>query len=310
MCRLTFLLFLSFVLFPLKGYVQQPAKEPIAAVVELDSLVVIAQHQGFNVEDFLRYVQEDQSFLTAFRNLRKASFWGEHEMEFDNGRDKAGYTCSTIQTAEGKCRSMEIVHSTDRGNFFRKNGEYRFITAKMYDRVFFTHGRVCDTVQAEDSKPVKGLEKYYEELKKFIFQAGEKVEVPFIGGKTAIFSPKLQSYYDYRLKSAAGPGEKDCYLFQVAIKPQYESEKERKTIVKSMETWFERSTMQVVQRTYHMQYQGPGFRFDVRMHIELAPFEGTYYPELVRYAGEWDIPFHNKEKGRFEARLTRFAMSP
>ncbi|MBK6948508.1 MAG: hypothetical protein IPH16_11005 [Haliscomenobacter sp.] len=88
MCRLTFFLFIFCSLSPLKGFPQQPAKDPIAAVVELDSLVVIAQHQGFNVEDFLRYIQEDQSFLKAFQNLRKASFLGEHEMEFDNGRKK------------------------------------------------------------------------------------------------------------------------------------------------------------------------------------------------------------------------------
>ncbi|MBK6948507.1 MAG: hypothetical protein IPH16_11000 [Haliscomenobacter sp.] len=205
---------------------------------------------------------------------------------------------------------MDVLKSTDNGNFFRKNGEYRFITAKMYDRVFFTHGLVCDTAHPEKIKPAKGLEKYYDELKKFIFQAGEKVDLPFIGGKTAIFSPKIQRYYDYRLKSGPGPEGRDCYLFQVAIKPQFELEKDRKTIVKSMETWFERSTLQVVQRTYHVQYQGPGFRFDVRMRIALSQLGGSYYPVIVRYEGEWDIPLHHKENGRFEARLTRFSLNP
>ncbi|HRF78440.1 MAG TPA: hypothetical protein PLB46_17800, partial [Chitinophagales bacterium] len=43
-------------------------------VITLDSFVLSAVRNGFNVDDFVRFVEEDTTFHQAFRNLRQVPY--------------------------------------------------------------------------------------------------------------------------------------------------------------------------------------------------------------------------------------------
>ncbi|MEL7021273.1 MAG: hypothetical protein AAGK47_06690, partial [Bacteroidota bacterium] len=77
----------------------------ISTVVFLDSFVVTAQRKGFQVDDFIKLVQEDDSFYEAFRNFRFVSADFTNELMFYDKRKKvrATYQSTTRQESDGLC---------------------------------------------------------------------------------------------------------------------------------------------------------------------------------------------------------------
>ena len=287
---------------------QELSDEEIAAFVIIDSTVVVtADRAGFDTEDFIRLVRNDSSFFEAFQNLRLVSFEADNQMQFFSRKDEplASYHSRTIQTSDGNCRTMEIFDEKTTGKFFKRKGKYRYYTARMYDRVFFTHGEVCGGEEMlDDQLASKGLQRYYNELKRLIFQPGDRVKVPLIGGKAAIFDGRLSRYYDYFITSKTFTNGVDCYVFAVAVKPEYRERKEGKTVIKYLETFFEKTNLQVLGRKYHLAYAGI-FDFDVTMDVELMKIGEKYFPRVVSYDGFWNIPTRKMEKARFTARFTK-----
>lgn len=302
------LITLGALVLPLHSTGQTLSDEEIAAIVLFDSTVVVtAEKGGLNTKDFIRLVRNDSTFFKAFRNLRVASFTAENQIRFFDKKTKAelaGYASKTVQTFDGRCRTMEVLEEQVQGKFFKKNRDYRYYTAKMYDRVFFTHGKVCETAESliQKEENLKGLEKQYNELKRLIFQPGEKVNVPLIGHKTAIFDNKLSPYYNYFITSKPFENGVDCYVFTVTVKPEYLENKEGKTVIKFLETFFEKSNLQVIGRKYDLTYQGI-VDFDVHMEVELTKIGPDYFPKVVKYNGIWNIPTKKAENARFEARF-------
>ena len=275
----------------------------IATRVYLDSLVVTAKREGFDVESFIQKVQEDKTFYQAFRNLRFVDYSAQNTLTFfdKKQREKAYYQSQTKQIAHGECRSMEVLHEQVRGDFYKgRKQKYRYYTAKMYDRVFFTHGQVCEAKEKEmlDEKP-KGIDKYVNELKKLIFSPGSKVDVPLIGKKTAIFSEKMMPYYDYAIVSKVYKNGQACYVFSASVKPEFLKRKKKKTVIKYLETYFDQQSFQVVARSYQLAYKSALFEFDVRMEVQLTLKNGKYLPEIVSYEGVWDVPLKQKERCQF-----------
>ena len=148
------------------------------------------------------------------------------------------------------------------------------------------------------------MAKYVAQLKKLIFQPGEKVDVPIIGRKTAIFDEKLAQYYDYTIGSKTFAETTECYVFEAAVKPEYLDRKEGKTVVKSLETFFEKKTFQVVGRNYRVAYYGALFDFDVTMNVELTKVDGQYLPKYIAYDGFWKIPTQKREQAKFTIKMT------
>ena len=174
----------------------------------------------------------------------------------------------------------------------------------MYDRVFFTNGRVCEDPDATTWQEGKsGIEKHISELKKLIFSPGEKADVPLIGKKTAIFESDMREYYDYSITSKKYSTGTDCYVFTAKVKDEFENKKEGKTIIKYLETYFEKETFQVLARNYQLAASTAFYDFDVTMWVKLTKVEEKYYPETVEYNGQWDIPFNKPEVARFTAKF-------
>ncbi|MEO1628995.1 MAG: hypothetical protein AAFV25_27865, partial [Bacteroidota bacterium] len=161
-------------------------------IVYLDSLVVSASRTGFQVDDFIQMVRKDESFFNAFHNLRGLSYQSTNDFVFFNkkGKQKAAYHSLIQQRSDGDCRRMKVLEETHSGNFFKSRGRYRYYTAKMFDRIFLTHGKICESQVVIPERP-KGIQKHVEELKKLIFQPGEPVDVPLISQKMVIFEPDI-----------------------------------------------------------------------------------------------------------------------
>lgn len=276
--------------------------ESIYSVVYLDSFVVTASRQGFDVEDFIKIVREDESFYQAFRNLRFLSYQSDNLIEvFDKNKVSiATYNGKTQQNATGRCRSMDILEEEISGNYYKRQRKPRYYTARMYERLFFTEGEECEDGQENDSGMI---EKRIDQLKRLIFQPGERVNVPLIGNKTAIFSSEMQPYYDYAITSKAYQDGVDCYVFSARVKP---NTKPDKTVIKYLETYFDKTTFQVVARKYHLMYFGAAFDFDVRMDMQLRKLGKLYIPQRLHYQGFWDIPAKKPERVEFKTRFYSF----
>lgn len=289
--------------------------EGIFTVIEMDSFIITATRMGFDVEDFIIRVRKDESFYRAFRNLRFLNYDFNNDIKFfdKKNREKATYQSQAQQLMEANCRSMVVKNERVTGNFLDKKRRYNYYTAKLYDRLFFTHGKVCGGGEPTEaslqlSEDEKGMEKYVTELKKLIFKPGEKADVPFIGKKTAIFDPKMMPYYNFSISAQTYQSKHDCYVFTAALKPEFETNKENETVVKYLETFFEKQTMRVIARRYKLKYSNLAYNFDVSMNVELSELaNGKLVPIFIRYDGVWDVPLQKPEKSIFEIRFANFS---
>ncbi|MFK7776231.1 MAG: hypothetical protein AB8F94_29185 [Saprospiraceae bacterium] len=272
--------------------------------IQLDSLVVTATRKGFDVDDFIKMVQEDESFYKAFRNIRTMTYTSDNDLQMfsKKGKVKASLKNTIQQTSDGRCRTMEIINPFISGKYYKRKKKIRYYTAKMHDRLFFTYGKVCESDKIEDqegyndSKNLTGMSKHINELKKLIFYPGRKADVPFIGKKTAIFEEKMAKYYDFSISSKTYKSETDCYVFLAKVKA---GTKQNKTVIKYMETFFDKNTFQVIARNYHLAHSGTMFDFDVKMDISLKTVGEKYVPEFIAYDGQWDVPFNKPEISKF-----------
>ncbi len=295
---------LSFLFFQLSSAIGfgQSNYEGIAASVQLDSFMITAEKQGFKVEEFIEIVQKDSSFRQAFENIRLFEHQISSKMVFYKGerKEKATFYQQMRQKMINNCRYNLIDEKRASGDFYKKDGSYRYLTAEMYDRVFFTKDTICPSQAAE--VPAKGMQKYYNELKQFIFQPGEQVDVPLVSKKTALFETHLQKYYEYTITQDQYKGVKNAYAFTITIKPEYAGKKTNKTLIKYLKTYFEPESFQVLGRVYDIVYKGLA-SCDVHMEVDLTQIEGIYLLQNISYEGTWNIPGKKRETGTFTARL-------
>lgn len=279
----------------------------ISSVVHIDSVFVTAK-SGFNAEDFIEMVQTDSSFYQAFRNLRFANYSSTNDIQlFDRKQNlTASYKSVSKQKVEGLCRKMTYHNEEITGDYYKKN-KVRYYTGKLYNRVFFTYGKKCEKARYEnDNLNTEGEDKTSSritELKRFIFSPGQRVNVPIIGARTAIFEEHMVPYYDYKIENKTYLDRYDCYVFNVTAKPEYLAAKNGKTIVKSLETYFDKETFQVIARNYTLAFVGI-FDFDVTMQVEVDKIGDYYLPIWIRYDGFFKVPTQKRETAVFESRFT------
>ncbi len=275
-------------------------------LITLDSIVVSASRSGFDVADFIEMLEKDQSFYQAFRNLRFADYISECEMKmFDKKQQvKADYYCKIKQDAEDDCRTMEYLEEKVEGNFFKRKKKHRYYTGKMYDVIFHTHGKQCETRAILNNQNSKsGIAKHIAELEKLVFNPGSEANVPFIGKKTAMFSKELSKYYDFKIISKPYKEFEDCYVFTAEVKEEFKQRKVGKTVIKHLETYFAKEDFQIVARNLSLKYAAPVFDFDVNMAIELVKIGDQYFPSVINYDGNWDIPARRPEISQFTIRF-------
>lgn len=268
--------------------------------VMLDSMTIVAVSKGFNVTDFIEMVKSDTSFLRGFRNLRNNPHQVNGTMTVYGKKNKviATRTRKATQSVSQNKRWVTIQNEKVTGDFYKRKGDPETYTAEIFDEVFFYKDTipVDREIVSKPHDPKNENSSHINQLKKLVFNPGAEIDgVPVIGKRMAIFEDHMVPYYDYRISTSLWQDSVSCYVFSCISKPDAGD----RTVVKSLNTWFDRRTFAIVYRDYQLTYSGLLFDFDVNMKIVMddAPM---LYPKNISYKGFWDVPLKKKEKVDFD----------
>ncbi|MCB9166391.1 MAG: hypothetical protein H6595_02820 [Flavobacteriales bacterium] len=279
----------------------QAQPDTLLGHITLDEVVISARASGFSVDSFVRQVMDDTTFYHAFLNTKVHPHDLRSDLVVRNKREKETATLFRRGHLERDGAYAELVLDSvaEGGRLRRRNGDFRFLTVEMYDDVFFPKGRyiASNTIRSRQQEIERGsrFDKYKSELKKFMFNPGQEIaSVPFIGDELALFSPEMQPHYDYRIWSDEREGH-ECWVFSADTRTGEEDD----TVIRTMSTWFDQGTGQVIAREYHLVHNSLLLDFDITIHVRNDVVDGELVPLQVDYDGLWDIPFSKPEVIRF-----------
>ncbi len=285
----------------------QTEEDTIINVYQLGEVVVHGRTQGLQLEGFITQVMEDTTFYHAFLNTKYYPHHVKSELNVRNKKDKeTAYLYREGRLVRtGAMAELVLDSARELGKLRKSNGEIRFLTAEMYDDVFFPKGpyRASNTIasrQQEISRESR-FDKYKSELKKFMFNPGQEIaSVPLIGDKLALFNPEMAPLYHFQVESSFRGG-RPCWLFSAVARDSVNGKPadEDDTVIKQMRTWFDQSTMNVMARDYRIAHASILLDFDISIQVENTFGPGDLVPTQVHYDGQWDIPFKQKEVVKF-----------
>ena len=271
--------------------------------VTLDSFVI---RSGFDVNAFIRRVRSDTTFYKAFRSMHLMPYYAVNDIKaYDKkGSVIASMYSKTKQKRNNGCRVTEVEEEHVTGDFYDRNGDYRYYTAELFGYLFFAKKPVCnETDLVNDALDVRGkgkLERSKYELRQLIFNPGSKVSgVPFMGDRASIFEEGEAEKYDFRITQEMYEGYQ-CYVFRITPKHGYE----RKVIYNELTTWFRKSDYSIVARDYSVSYTTLVYDFDVRMKVRTKEVGGKLYPTYIDYDGNWHILTKKRERVKFNVSIT------
>ena len=286
------------------------AQDSTALVGEkIITLSTVVLDNKLNVPAFIERIKNDTSFYRAFRNLRILNFSAINDIRMLNkkGGLQASLNSKTKQTVQNGCRTMQVLSETSTGDFYTPEKEFNYYTAHMYASLFFTKGKICGETNivkgVEFSTEGKsGMEKHKEQLKMLFFNPGKRISgLPFMSSKTAIYDDELADKYDMEIDWER-KNNINCYVFRQKVKKG----KEGRVVVNEMNTWFNETTFDVVERNYNLSYDAGVYDFEVNMEVQMASVGKLTVPSLIRYTGNWKAIFKKRERGIFTATLSDF----
>lgn len=275
--------------------------------INLDEVVVNAKRIGFDVNGFIKRVEDDTTFYRAFKNLRIIGFTADNDIRITDkkgGKTIASLKSRTRQIMKGNCRTMDVLDEITTGNFYTKKGDYNYYTAELYANLFFTKGTVCNGGGSE----AKGsLQRNKAQLKQLIFNPGKPITgVPVVGSKVAVFDPNLMRYYDFSITAQQYAGGTECYVFSAVMRKNLSSLDRAEIVYDELITYFSKETMEIVGRKYSLSYKTLLFDFNVKMNVQMTKMGDLLLPALITYDGTWDVPFKKRETAVFTARFSAF----
>jgi len=270
--------------------------------------------KGLDVPAFIQFAKEDTGFYKAFKNLRVLQFRAINDIRMYNrkGRQTASLFSSTFNEVKGDCRLTKIKEETTSGDFYDEKGAYNYYTASLYASLFFTKGKVCGEnnmigQKSFDVRQEKGMEKHKEMLKMLFFYPGKPIPgLPGIGNKLGVFELPEMDYYEMMVDLVNFQGE-ECYLLKIRPRADLSFWNRNKIVLTEMDTWFAVSDFSVLGKLWKLDYNAGVYDFDVQMEVQLKRFGSLTVPVVMRYNGDWDVPFKRREKGVFTATLSDFS---
>lgn len=266
-----------------------------SSTIELDSFVV---RSGFDTKAFIRRVQTDTTFYKAFKSMHLVPFTSTNTFEvYEHGESvKATYSCNTKQKIDVKgCRITEVSEEKVTGNFFKKNGSFKYYTASLFWQLFYSKQKVCyqsDVVGNGIEQQGKGtVERNKYALKQLIFNPGGKVSgIPFVGDRASIFDDDELKKYDMKIIMDTYEGI-PCYKFSIFPKESYNNQ----VVYNELTTWFSRKGYHILARNYSLSYKTLFYDFNVRMWVRTSMIQNKLYPTYIKYNGDWHIFSQNRE---------------
>ncbi len=276
----------------------------IAGVVFLDSITVTAVRAGWNLDEFILKIKKDESLYEAFRNLRKMNYTFEYQISANRrkGKNAASYVGQFIQNWDGRCRSMYIKSEETKGPWLEPNGDYSFFSATMADRLFLTHGQVCDQVNTSlsdrKSSSSSGREKYVNLLKHILFNPGSGEDIPILGHEFELFDPSNSPYYTHSISQIEWSGQSVIIIHSVlnkGLKPH----EERKNIVRELVSYMRKEDKQIIHRSYHLVNHSLILDCDVKISFDVRQHQSSYYVNKCQLEGYWNFPGKKWENASF-----------
>lgn len=271
--------------------------------IHIDSAVTISSTR-LTAQSFIDEILNDTSFYQAFRNMKKYTFLAENRIFTYDKKDKVnGRIFRRIRHNNDGPYKMEFLTKQDSGKVYKRNGKYSLYTVEMFDYIFM-NAYNSDFVPSESLTGGKGEsnESYKDKLKTLLFSPGKPIKgVPFISGKTELFTANMRQYYDYEFYSGTYLDSIPVYRFKVKVKPDLSNWTKDGLMIKELTTIFDKRNFQILGRYVDMKYGNMFFDFDVQMNIELGYFDHNevLLPTKISYQGNWDIPFKREEKASF-----------
>jgi len=279
------------------------SQNDIAKLVTMDEFVVSAGLEDFNAEDFIDQVINDTTFYQAFLNLKYYPHRVNSEIQvFHKNESQKGKMYREAVQRRNLDNEMwiDVQYEKTNGRIKKRNGEWKYLTAEMYDDVFFPNERekVDNKIRTKEQELVGGskLEKHKAQLKKMLFNPGQEIDnVPFIGDKLAIFDAEMVPYYDYSIFTYNWKDSIPTIAFSQYVKKGEEDE----VVIRDMTSYFHKDTRDVIAREYRLAHNTIFFDFDISIKVENRLVEGEIVPVKIDYDGAWDIPFKKPEIIRF-----------
>ncbi len=291
------LVFLAITFVSTHSYAQRFNPDTVLTVV-IDSAVNIKSHK-LTAQDFIDAVVADTGFYKAFRNMKRYNFIADNHIYTYDKKNKVDgelYRLIKHSVVNGKPR-IQYLAKQDKGNMFKKNGKYELYTVEMFDYIF-TNAYNSEFSNSDAIFKIDGKnQSYKDKLKTLIFSPGRKVTgIPFLSSKTEIFGKDMREFYFYEFTRGRYLDSIPVYRFKVVKKP---SISDGDVMIRELTTIFDMRTFKILGRYVDMKYSNLLFDFDVKMNIELIPFNGELLPAKVSYQGNWNIPFHKEERASF-----------
>ncbi len=279
-------------------------------LIQLKEIVI---RQGMDVPSFLERLRDDTSFYKSFKYLRTLNFKAINDIRMldKKGKLKASLNSTTSQIITSDCRTMQVLEEKTTGDFYDDNKDYNYYTAALYASLFFTKGKICGQTDkvgnvAFNINHKKGIDRRREQLKMLFFNPGVPIPgIPLMGEKIALFDPDVTDRYEMKVDYETYRGE-PAFLLHIIKKEDLSYFQKKKVVIDEMKTWFAQSDMSILGRTYTMTYGTALYDFDVMMEVQMQRLGNRVVPSLLRYNGNWDIPFKKRERGVFTATLFDF----
>lgn len=282
---------------------QIPRFNPDTVLTVTFDTVINITSKRLSAETFINEILRDTSFYEAFRNMKKYSFTAENRVfTYDKKNKVEGKIFRRIYHNNDGPYKMQFLAKQDSGKLFKKNGKYQLYTVEMFDYIFMNPYN--SDFENFDGAAKKGgtNESYKDKLKTLIFSPGKPIKgVPFISGKTEIFTANMRQYYDYTFYSSTYLDSIPVYKFNVKVKPDLSNWTKSGLMIKELTTIFDKRNFQILGRYVDMKYGNLAFDFDVQMNIELSYFDNgqVLLPTKISYQGDWDIPLKKEERASF-----------
>ncbi|MGF7082004.1 hypothetical protein [Mucilaginibacter sp. UYCu711] len=287
---------LLFSAFSLKAQQHRFNPDTILTVV-IDSPVNIRSHR-LNAQDFIDAILADTGFYKAFRNMKRYGFTAENNIyTYDKKNKIDGEIHRRIRhtVVNGKPKT-EYLLKQDKGNVYKKNGKYELYTVELFDYIF--DNAYKSEFSTDDALSEGGKNGSYKaKAKALMFTPGRRVSgLPFLSSKTEIFSRDMRQFYNYEFARGKYLDSIPVYRFKVIKKP---STADGDVMINELTTIFDMRDFKILGRYVDMRYDNLFFDFNVKMNIELIPYNGELLPAKMSYQGNWDIPFHKEERSSF-----------
>ena len=266
--------------------------------ITIDSNLIVIKAHRLTAQYFIDAMLGDTSFYQAFRNMKKYSFDAENRIYTYNKKNKVdGKIYRKIHHSNNNdVHKMDYLAKRDSGAVYKKNGKYELYTVEMFDYIFM-NAYNSDFVKMDAPVGSGKNEGYKAKLKTLIFTPGRKVSgIPFISGKTEIFSPDLRQYYTYQFARGTYLDSIPVYRFRIIPKP---STSDDDVMIKEVTTIFDTRDFKILGRYIDLKFKNFLVDFNVQMNIECNTFNGELLPVKITYQGNWNIPFHKEERASF-----------